>query len=138
MKDLPASLLFWLTTGALGVTAGALGFALTLAPSMIASRLGLRGLKRQRALEHSDLWRLVEPLVRWLGVRFGSVLSAAQRERIDRKLSLAGDVLGLNAEEYLALSLLSTLAGVGLAVAFATVGELSVATAALSNHRHGS
>jgi tight adherence protein C len=126
MKELSASLCFWLTTGALGLTAGALGFALTLAPSMVASRLGLRGLKRQRALEQSDVWRAVEPLVRWLGVRFGAVLSAAQRERIDRKLSLAGDVLGLSAEEYLALSLLSTLGGVGLALAFASAGGLSV------------
>ena len=78
MQELPASLCFWLTTGALGLTAAALGFALTLAPSMVASRLGLRGLKRQRALEQSVIWRAIEPLVRWLGVRFGSVLSAAQ------------------------------------------------------------
>ncbi len=126
MSTLPASLWFWLTSGALGLTAAALGFALTLAPSRVASRLGLRGLKRQRALEQSDLWRMVEPLVRWLGVRLGSILSAAQRERIDRKLSLAGDVLGLSPEEYLALSLLSTLGGVGLALAFASVGEISV------------
>lgn len=126
MSALPASTWFWFTAGALGLTAAALGFALTLAPSRIASRLGLRGLKRQRALEQSDVWRIVEPLVRWLGVRFGSVLRAAQRERIDRKLSLAGDVLGLNPEEYLALSLLSTLAGVGMALAFAHVGDISV------------
>jgi tight adherence protein C len=121
-----ASSWFWLTTGALGLTAAALGFALALAPSRIASRLGLRGLKRQRALEQSDIWRTLEPVVRWLGVRFGSVLSAAQRERLDRKLSLAGDVLGLSPEEYIALSLLSTVAGVGLALSFAHVGEVSV------------
>lgn len=120
------SLWFWLTGAALGLTAGALGFALALAPSRIASRLGLRGLKRQRALEQSELWQAVEPLVRWLGVRFGSILSHAQRERIDRKLALAGDVLGLSPEEFLALSLLSTLMGVGFAFAFASVGELSV------------
>jgi tight adherence protein C len=120
------SLWFWLTGAALGFTAGALGFALALAPSRVASRLGLRGLKRQRALEQSGLWRAVEPMVRWLGVRFGSLLSNAQRERIDRKLALAGDVLGLSPEELLALSLLSTLTAVGFAFAFASVGELSV------------
>jgi tight adherence protein C len=126
MSALSAQIGFWLTTVAVGLTAAALGFALTLAPSRVASRLGLRGLKRQRAIEQSDTWRAVEPLVRWLGVRFGSVLSTAQRERIDRKLSLAGDVLGLSPEEYLALSLLSTVAGGGLALAFASVGEISV------------
>jgi tight adherence protein C len=126
MRELPAWLCFWLATGALGLTVGALGFALTLAPSTPVSRLGLRGLKRQRALETSDLWRHVEPLVRWLGVRLGSVLSAAQRERIDRQLSLAGDALGLSPEEFLALSLLSTALGVGFAVAFASAGDVSV------------
>jgi tight adherence protein C len=126
MSGLSAPIWFWLTSGAVGLTAAAFGFALSLAPSRIASRLGLRGLKRQRAIEQSSIWRGLEPVVRWLGVRFGSVLSPAQRERIDRKLSLAGDVLGLNPEEYLALSLLSTIAGVGLALAFADVGEVSV------------
>lgn len=126
MSALSAPIWFWLTSGAVGLTAAALGFALMLAPSRIASRLGLRGLKRQRAIEQSEIWRAVEPVVRWLGVRFGSMLSSAQRERIDRKLSLAGDVLGLNPEEYLALSLLSTVGGVGLALAFADVGEVSV------------
>jgi tight adherence protein C len=126
MSALPASLWFWLTAGALGASAAALGFALTLAPSRNASRLGLRGLKRQRALEHSGTWRVLEPVVRWLGVRFGSVLSAAQRERIDRRLSLAGDVMGLSPEELVALSLLSTVGGVGLALAFAHVGDIGI------------
>jgi tight adherence protein C len=115
-----------LATGAFGLTAAVLGFALMLAPSAVASRLGLRGLKRQRALEQSDVWRAVEPLVRWLGVRFGSVLSPAQRERIDRKLSLAGDVLGLCPEEYLALSLFSTAVAAGFALAFANAGAASI------------
>lgn len=126
MGALPATLWLWLTSGALGVGVAALGFALTLSPSRVASRLGLRGLKRQRALELSGTWRAVEPLVRWLGVRFGSALSAGQRERIDRKLSLAGDVMGLNPEEFVALSLLSTAFGAGLALAFASVGDISI------------
>jgi len=126
MSGLPASLWFWLSAGMLALTTAALGFALTLAPSRVASRLGLRGLKRQRALEQSALWRGLEPVVRWLGVRFGAVLSAGQRERIDRKLSLAGDVMGLTPEELVALSLLSTAGSVGLALAFASVGEVRV------------
>jgi hypothetical protein len=126
ISALPAWLCFWLAAAALGATAGALGFALTLAPSTPVSRLGLRGLKRQRALETSELWRHVEPLVRWLGVRFASIVSPAQRERIDRKLSLAGDVLGLCPEELLALSVLSTVLGVGFALAFASASQVSV------------
>jgi tight adherence protein C len=126
MAAIPAWLWFWLATTALGSTAGAIGFALTLAPSTPLGRLGLRGLKRQRALEASELWRHAEPVVRWLGVRFASVVSPAQRERIDRKLSLAGDVLGLNPEELLALSLLSTVMGAGFALAFASATDVSV------------
>jgi tight adherence protein C len=126
MSALPASLWFWLTAAALALTVAALGFALTLAPSRVVSRLGLRGLKRQRALEQSAVWRAVEPLVRWLGVRFGSLLGGAQRESIERKLSLAGDVMGLIPEELVALSLLSMVGGLGLALAFANVGDISV------------
>ena len=86
-------------------------YAVTSAPTRVASRLGLRGLKRQRALANNDAWAAIEPLVRWLGVRVSGIPSDDQRLALDRQLSLAGDYLGLTAEEYLALYIISSVGG---------------------------
>lgn len=95
-------------------------FVLTLAlvtyavfntPSQLASRLGLRGLKRQRVRLENEAWAAIEPVVRWLGVRLSGILSAEQRAELDKQIALAGDYLGLTADEYLALILVSTIAG---------------------------
>lgn len=93
-------------------------FALASAPTRVASRLGLRGLKRQRAVQTSDAWGTLEPLVRWLGVRLSGIPTEEQRERLDRQISLAGDLLGLTAEEYLALFLISGVTGAFLGSIF--------------------
>ena len=88
------------------IVAGALGFfvhTVLSAPSRVPERLGVRGLKRQRALQDSG-WRRVEPAVRWLGVRLSGALSDVQYTVIDRQLLLAGDYLGLTPPEYVALS----------------------------------
>ncbi|MBX3189252.1 MAG: type II secretion system F family protein [Labilithrix sp.] len=98
--------------------AGAMFLAITLAaytvvgaPTRVASRLGLRGLKRQRALQSNELWAAIEPLVRWLGVRVSGIPNDQQRAALDRQISLAGDFLGLTAEEYLALFIVSSIGG---------------------------
>jgi len=86
-------------------------YSIASAPSRTPSRLGLRGLKRQRALQTNDAWAAVEPLVRWLGVRVSGIPTEEQREALDRQISLAGDFLGLTAEEYLALFIISAIGG---------------------------
>lgn len=86
-------------------------YSIAATPTKIASRLGLRGLKRQRVLLQNELWQSLEPIVRWLGVRVSGILSDGQRGEIDRQISLAGDYMGLTADEFIALTLLSTLAG---------------------------
>jgi tight adherence protein C len=88
-------------------------YAVAAAPSRVANRLGMRGLKRQRALADNPAWAQVEPLVRWLGVRVSGVLEDPLRGKMDRQLALAGDYLGMTPEEYLALSLMSTVGGAG-------------------------
>lgn len=92
----------------------ALSYSVASAPTRVASRLGLRGLKRQRILTTNDAWATVEPIVRWLGVRLSGILSEERRADIDRQIGLAGDYMGLTADEYLALSLLSAIAGAGV------------------------
>ena len=96
-------------------------YAVASAPSRVASRLGLRGLKRQRALERGDLWTTIEPVVRWLGVRLSGIPTDEQRAMLDKQISLAGDFLGLTAEEYLALFVVSAFGG---AVAGAAAGYM--------------
>ena len=88
-----------------------IAYAIAAAPTRIANRLGLRGLKRQRVLLQNELWQSVEPIVRWLGVRVSGILGDSQRSEMDRQISLAGDYMGLTADEYLALTILSTFIG---------------------------
>lgn len=87
------------------------------APTALGSRLGLRGLKRQRAFESVPGWSVLEPLVRWLGARLSGLVTPAFREQANRKLSLAGDYLGLVPEEAVGLSVLT--AALGLVSAYA-------------------
>jgi tight adherence protein C len=99
----------------IGLLALALAFAVyavASAPSRVASRLGMRGLRRLRALEKNEQWRQIEPMVRWLGVRVSGLLTDEQRASLDKQLSLAGDYLGITPEEYVGLSILSFLGGI--------------------------
>ncbi len=86
-------------------------YGVASAPTRIANRLGLRGLKRQRVLGTNELWASVEPFVRWLGVRVSGLTTDEQRAELDRQIGLAGDFYGLTADEYLALSFLSAVGG---------------------------
>ena len=100
-----------LTIGALALSSFILVSVALSAATSPGVRLGLRGLKRQRALETVPLWSSLEPLVRWLGARFLGLVSAEWRVRANRKIALAGDYLGLLPEEAVGLSVLCALAG---------------------------
>ncbi len=108
--------------GATSLAIFAAVYAMASAPSRVASRLGMRGLKRQRAFENNPAWGQIEPLVRWLGVRVSGILSENFRERASKQLALAGDFLGLTPDEYVALSILSFLGGMLFG---AVAGQLS-------------
>lgn len=101
-----------------GAAIAILVYAVASAPSRVANRLGMRGLKRQRALADNPAWAQVEPLVRWLGVRVSGVIEDDLRAKLDHQLMLSGDYLGLTPEEYVALSVLSFFGG----LAFGAVG----------------
>ncbi len=88
-------------------------YRIVAAPNRPASPLGMRGLKRQRTIDQSPAWSQLEPIVRFLGVRVGSFLDDAFRKRLDQQLSLAGDYLGMTADEYIALSLITFVLGLG-------------------------
>jgi tight adherence protein C len=88
-------------------------YAAAAAPLGDGRRMGLRGLKRQRAIEESELWRMVEPLVRWIGMRVSGLLSVGVRANLNHQIGIAGDYLGLLPEELVGLSIVSGVAGTG-------------------------
>src|SRR6185437_6480608 len=108
--------------------AGAL-YTVASAPTRVAGRLGLRGLKRTRMLAKSEMWQSLEPFVRWLGVRVSGIISEEMRAKIDEEIALAGDYMGLTADEYVALSIMTCVAGlIGGYILGQVVGFGSVAT----------
>jgi tight adherence protein C len=119
------------TAAALAVSVFALVFAGASGATGDSVRLGLRGLKRHRALASSALWRLLEPGVRWLGVRVRGFLGDAQRRYLDRQIEVAGDFLGLLPEEFLALNLLTVLGGAMLGAVLGAMSGLSHLATAL-------
>jgi len=115
-------ILGYVALGAIAIALFALAYGIASAPSSPSSPLGLRGLKRQRMLAQNEQWAAVEPFVRWLGIRVSGTLTPLQRQALDEQISLAGDWMGITAEEYVAMSLLSA---VGCAVVGAITGYLA-------------
>ncbi len=104
-------ILKYLFLGFLGVAIFIAFYAISSAPSRVASRLGLRGLKRQRAIEEPGSWSAIEPFIRWLGVRVSGILPDEYRNKMEEQITLAGDYLGITTDEYLALSILASVGG---------------------------
>lgn len=88
-----------------------LAYAMASAPSGDPTRLGLRGLKRRRALASNSAWAAVEPLVRWIGRRLRGLVADSQVASLDLQITRAGDFMGLVPEELLGLGALSGLIG---------------------------
>lgn len=110
----------------LGLAIFFLMYALASAPTRIASRLGMRGLKRRQALEEQAGWAQFEPLVRWLGVRVSGIVGDKTHKKLDEQIALAGDYLGLTADEYVSLSILSCVGLGGFGAVFGYVAEAQV------------
>jgi tight adherence protein C len=99
---------------AVGLALFVLTYVGAATPSAEPKRLGLRGLKRQRALESIPLWPVIEPAVRWMGARVSGLVRSETREKLNQRISLAGDYLGLLPEEVVGLSILTALTGIVL------------------------
>jgi tight adherence protein C len=100
-----------LVVAAFALSVATLLYAALSAPSRVASRLGVRGFKRRRAIENNASWAQIEPLVRWLSVRVSGVVSDGLRRQLDEQIAFAGDYLGLLPEEYVALTIVSAFGG---------------------------
>ncbi len=118
----------WAVAVAVALVLAFLTYAVGSAPTRVASRLGMRGLKRRRAVENNPAWAQIEPIVRWFGVRVSGILTDGFRRTLDRQLALAGDWMGLTPEEYVGLSIVSFLFGL---LVGATVGVMMAMPAML-------
>ncbi len=98
----------------LGLSLFFITYEAAAAPMGGGKRVGLRGLNRHRALETNELWGTLEPVVRWIGMRVGGLMSTDQRESLNHKVAIAGDFLGLLPEEVVALSVVTCFAGIGI------------------------
>jgi tight adherence protein C len=89
-------------------------YAVLSAPYTAPNFFGPRGLRRGRALSQNGLWSQVEPAVRWLGARLRPFLPERFRRSVDEQITLSGDFLGLQPEEFVSLSMLSCFVGLSL------------------------
>ncbi len=101
-------------------------YAIARVPAQQPNTLGIRGLKRVRALQNSELFRSVEGSLRWLGMQVRRALGEGAQRFLDRKLMLAGDFLGLLPEEFVALCLFCGAAGVGVGWGYASLCDESL------------
>ena len=102
--------------GALALIAGGL-FVITLIlgrnPPAKRPELGLRGLKRRRALEAGGLFKTTEPAIRLVAGWFDGVPMPKLRKQVQEQITYAGDWLGLSANEFIALTLMCGLGMMG-------------------------
>ena len=104
-----------------------IGYVVGTKPTQKASRLGLRGLQRRRAIEQSEGWRSIEPFVRWLGLRLSAFVTPERRVSIDKRLQLGGDWLGITPDEYVALGVVGFVGGLLVGAAVGYVGGAGMA-----------
>lgn len=115
-------LLGFISLGLLAMALATVIYQFALTPADLQPDVGLKGLKRKAILDEEGLFNTIEPLMRWLARRIASLPLNETRDRINTQLRQAGEYLGLTADEYLALCILSAL---GMLVAGIVIDKLS-------------
>lgn len=105
----------------LAVAVAAFVLSLLHRPMIAPPRHGLRGLKRQRAMESGGLFPLLEPLLRWTAARLEPFAPPALTHELEQTLVAAGDLWGLSATEVLAMTVWSGLLGVSAGVLYTSL-----------------
>lgn len=101
---------FYLGLGCVGLCIGIVTYIMATPDKALVSALGERGYERQKARD-STLFTLFEPLLRLIATWIYPLPLSDIRKSIDRLLRLAGNFLGLNADEFIAMCVLSGAAG---------------------------
>jgi tight adherence protein C len=94
--------------GMLGLSVFTVVYVLAKSSPTLSPTKGARGLKRARALDEGGSFATIEPLMRLVASWVAPFPLPKLRKEIDRQLVLAGDWLGLTANEFIALSILSS------------------------------
>ena len=111
MSQLSPQALFVGGAGCIVLALAVVVFVLAREPLVPAPQLGLRGLKRHRALAAGGGFAYFEPVMRFCASWIAYLPLHPQRRRADVFLGYSGDYLGLTADEYFATSFLSGVAG---------------------------
>jgi tight adherence protein C len=131
---------FYGSMAAIALSLACIALGLARGPVAVEPSLGLRGLKRQKALREGGLFATLEPAVRVVAGWVSLIELGKLRKRASNLLVYAGDYLGLSADELVAMMFLGGLAGAAfgalwvqlldfsplLIVAFALVSALLV------------
>ncbi|MFO0627752.1 MAG: type II secretion system F family protein [Polyangiales bacterium] len=104
-------------------------YQLALSPADEQPDVGVKGLKRAAVMEEGGLFTVIEPFMRWLAKRIASLPIQDTRDKINKEIREAGEYLGLTADEYLALCVISAISmlGVGLLIdALSDIGGIFI------------
>ena len=113
--------------GAVALIAAGVGlgiFTLANNPPVATPRLGMRGLRRQQALDDGGLFASLEPLMRLVAGWVAYLPLGDRRREIDELLKHSGDWLGLTANEFVALSAISVVLSGGMGLTIVYLAEL--------------
>lgn len=106
-------------------------YTVACVPAKQPNLLGIRGMKRVRALQSNAQFANIEPSLRWSGMQLRRVLSDTTLAAIDRQLVLAGDYWGLLPEEFVALCTLSVGSSLLTSAVYAILTDGGLGTTAL-------
>ncbi len=99
-------------------------FTLARNPAVETPRLGMRGLKRAKALDEGGSFNSIEPLMRMVAGWVAHLPLGDKRRSIDEMLKHSGDWLGLTANEFVALSAIGCVGFTVMGLTSVTLAEL--------------
>lgn len=122
----------WIGAALAAAGLGGLAYLFAAAePAPVPTR-GPRGAARARTRAATAGFAALEPLLRQMAAHIARWPLGATRAQIDQRLVQGGDWLGLTADEFIALSILSSLAGAGVGAIFVALGVGGGATVAVA------
>ena len=122
-------LLLWLGLGCVGAGVFIIVFTLGRNPPAERPELGLRGLKRMRAIDEGGLFAKMDPALRMVSGWMRGIPAARYRANLQQKTAYAGEWLGLDANDFMALAFLSAIGFAGLGLSAVVLFDLPVIAA---------
>lgn len=124
MSSSTTQLLLYVAMGLMALGFGLFMYLMALTPTELPPDVGVKGLKRKAVLAEEGGFASIEPAMRWLAARIAPLPLDNLRARINTQLRHAGEYLGLNADEYLALCTISAAGMLISGVVIVTMAKL--------------